>query len=62
VYYVKTKSPLMSVKGRLALTASEVLDFIEQARRAGLEVDVTDADDNPVTVDQLRKDVRPGRA
>jgi hypothetical protein len=55
MYYVQTKRPLLSIKGKIALAAQDVLSFIEQAKRAGFEVDVTDKQGNRIVVEDLRK-------
>jgi hypothetical protein len=55
MYYVQTNRPLLWVKGKIALAARDVLSFVEQARRAGLEVEVTDRHGNTVAVEELHR-------
>jgi hypothetical protein len=57
MYFVTTKTADMTVAGNLPLTADEALAFIEKAKGSGLTVEVRNELGNPVSEDELRREV-----
>lgn len=56
MYFVTTKSPSLTVDGKLPLTAEEALMFLGSARSSGVVVEMRDENGAVVSVERLEKE------